>query len=65
VDGVGDEVAPALRDALESVDGPDGGASEDLQDGVFWEERQRHRRRAPLGVRAVHVSETDELGVRV
>ena len=60
MDGVGDEVAPALRDALESVDGPDGGALEDLQDGVFCEARHRHRRRrAPLEIRAVHVSETD------
>ena len=53
VEGVVDEVAPGLGDALESVDGPGGETREDLDDGVVGEAS----RRAPLG--AMHAAERD------
>jgi hypothetical protein len=53
VEGVVDEVAPGLGDALESVDGPGGEAREDLHDGVVGEAS----RRTPLG--AIHAAESD------
>ena len=53
VEGVVDEVAPGLGDALESVDGPGGETREGLHDGVVGEAS----RRAPLG--AIHAAESD------
>jgi len=53
VEGVVDEVAPGLGDALESVDGPGGETREDLHDGVIGEAS----RRAPLG--AIHAADSD------
>jgi hypothetical protein len=50
VEGVGDEVAPGLRDALESVDGPRGDAGEDLHDGVVGEAVRRRCSGTPLGL---------------
>ena len=53
VEGVVDEVAPGLGDALESVDGPGGETREDLHDVVVGEAS----RRALLG--AIHAAESD------
>jgi hypothetical protein len=43
VGGLDDEVVPKLRDALETVDGPDGETGEDLHDEVVREEAGRRR----------------------
>jgi len=53
VEGVVDDVAPGLGDALGSVDGSSGKAGEDLHDGVVGEPS----RRAPLG--AIHAAQSD------
>jgi hypothetical protein len=45
VGGLGDEIAPKLRDALAKVDGPGGETGEDLDDEVVREEAGRRRRR--------------------
>ena len=57
VEGIGDEVAKGLGDALEPVDGLDGDAGEDLHEGVVGEHGDRRLRVAhPLG--AVHSTES-------
>lgn len=52
MEGIFDEVAPALGHALGAVDGPHGDAREDLHQGIFWEAVHR----APLGAGAVHAA---------
>ena len=37
MDGVGDEIAPGPRDALEAAEGPEGDAVEDLQKRIIGE----------------------------
>jgi len=60
VEGVGNEVAPALRDALEPVDGPHGDAGEDLHDGVVGEVVRRRSCGTPLGVAAaLHTADSE------
>ena len=53
MEGIFDEVAPGLRNALGAAEGPDGNAREDLRQGVFGEVAGH---RAPLEVGVVHAA---------
>lgn len=53
MEGIFDEVAPGLRNALGAVEAPAGNAREDLYQGVFGELASH---RAPLAVGAVHAA---------
>jgi len=60
VGGVGDEVAPATRDALEAAQGAEGGAAEDLHEEVVREAG----RRVPLLGGLLHLVESGSPAVR-